>query len=204
MTMLPLVLVLAVAAPVATTPDTPSPTPAPAIEAQAAPEAPPAQAPPAPPAAPKALRAAPEAQPAPEPRRSGQPVNVRIDVTINDERPGRAALAKSVSLTLADQESGNIRSATEAPLNASGSPELRTVSLDLDARPSVDGGKVKLMLALEYNFLDTSASGRFPTVGVRERMTVLLESGKPLLVSQSADPTSDRRVTLELKATILR
>jgi hypothetical protein len=31
----------------------------------------------------------------------------------------------------------------------------------------------------------------------------LLENGKPLLVTQSADPISDRKVTVEVKATIV-
>ena len=32
----------------------------------------------------------------------------------------------------------------------------------------------------------------------------MLENGKPLIVSQSADAATDRKVTVELKATILR
>ncbi len=35
-------------------------------------------------------------------------------------------------------------------------------------------------------------------------MTVILESGKPMLVSQSADPIGDRQVTVEVTATILK
>jgi hypothetical protein len=33
---------------------------------------------------------------------------------------------------------------------------------------------------------------------------LILESGKSLVVSQAADPVSDRQVTVEVKATILR
>jgi hypothetical protein len=35
-------------------------------------------------------------------------------------------------------------------------------------------------------------------------VTALLEDGKPLIVSQSADPSGDRKVRLELKAIIVR
>jgi hypothetical protein len=35
-------------------------------------------------------------------------------------------------------------------------------------------------------------------------MTVLVESGKPMVVSQASDPTSDRKMTVELTATILK
>ena len=37
-----------------------------------------------------------------------------------------------------------------------------------------------------------------------QSLTVLLESGKPTVVTQSADPRTDRRVTVEVTATILR
>jgi hypothetical protein len=32
----------------------------------------------------------------------------------------------------------------------------------------------------------------------------VLESGKPIVAAQSADPVGDRQVTIEVKATILR
>ena len=38
---------------------------------------------------------------------------------------------------------------------------------------------------------------------LHESITVRLTNGKPLVVSQSADPASDRKVTVELTATIL-
>ena len=33
---------------------------------------------------------------------------------------------------------------------------------------------------------------------------MILESGKPLVVAQPADPVGDRQVTIEVRATILR
>ena len=39
---------------------------------------------------------------------------------------------------------------------------------------------------------------------IRDAVTMILESGKALIVAQSADPVSDRQVTVEVKATILR
>jgi hypothetical protein len=33
---------------------------------------------------------------------------------------------------------------------------------------------------------------------------VILQNGKPLVVSQAADPTTDRKMTVEVKATILK
>ncbi len=39
---------------------------------------------------------------------------------------------------------------------------------------------------------------------LNESITVVLQDGKMLMVSQSADPGSDRKVTAELMATILK
>jgi hypothetical protein len=40
--------------------------------------------------------------------------------------------------------------------------------------------------------------------GVNQSQTVILQSGKPLIVSQAADPISDRKVVIEVKATVLK
>jgi hypothetical protein len=39
---------------------------------------------------------------------------------------------------------------------------------------------------------------------LNESMTLILDSGKPTVVSQAADPISDRRIAVEVTATILR
>src|SRR5262245_9062937 len=50
--------------------------------------------------------------PAPErtPRREGQPVNVKVEVTITDQRGGREALKKTVTVVTGDELAGFIRS----------------------------------------------------------------------------------------------
>jgi hypothetical protein len=42
------------------------------------------------------------------------------------------------------------------------------------------------------------------TTDIQEQMNVLLTDGKPLVVSQSADPRGDRKVTVDVTATILK
>jgi len=37
---------------------------------------------------------------------------------------------------------------------------------------------------------------------INERLTVILQENKPLVISQAADPGSDRKITVELIATI--
>jgi len=39
---------------------------------------------------------------------------------------------------------------------------------------------------------------------LRETLSVIVEDGKPLNVAQSAEPNTDRTVTVEVKATILK
>jgi hypothetical protein len=145
------------------------------------------------------LSAAPAAQqppspPAPKPEPSGQHVNVRIELTITDQAGPGDPMRKTVTLVVADRGAGSIRNA--------GSP--RDV-INVDARPTVFGSNVvRLMLGLEYN-PRVSATGDQPArefSSLSEQITVMLESGKPLVISQAADPTSDRRIAVEVRATV--
>jgi hypothetical protein len=144
------------------------------------------------------------AAPAPALARSPrQLANVRVDVKITDVRGGQTVATKTVSMTISDQESGIARSQVEAPY---GKTEIsRTAFLKTDARPEiVDGQKVRLRLSLEYNLIDAVDAAKPPVTTVQESLVVLLESGKAVTVAESAEPGSDRRVRLEVTATILR
>jgi hypothetical protein len=147
-------------------------------------------------------------QPGPaQPQRRGQAVNIKVDVTITDQRGANPASTKQVSLTLADQEPGRIRSEGEVPVFAPGEgpPQTHNVPLNLDVRPEiVTDTKVKIFIGLEYDNVDTAEKGRRPRNMIRETASVILDSGKPLVISQSADPLTDRKVTVEVKATVLR
>ena len=78
-------------------------------------------------------------QPQPERRRTsileGQPVNVRIEITITDQQPGSAPIQKTVTLVLADRTRGMVRS-------ESNQVGIGSVPLRADARVSVvDSGQ---------------------------------------------------------------
>jgi hypothetical protein len=82
---------------------------------------------------------------------------------------------------------------------------FRLVPLNVDASPFVDGSRIRLDLGIEYNSVDTSAEARqYPRLEIKQRVNLVLEDGKMMRVAQSADPLSDRRVSLEVTATILR
>jgi hypothetical protein len=153
--------------------------------------------------APKAARA-PEAKPTPEPPRLPLPsVNVRIDVRIIDERGGQPSITKPVSLTVADRSrDGSIRSSVRVPMGNAG---IDVMPLNVDVSPVVEGSRIRLGLVVEYtSAADTSDPKQFPRLEVKQRLSLVLEDGKPVRAAQSADPVGDHRVSLEVTATILR
>ena len=135
----------------------------------------------------------------------GQPINVKVEVTITDQRGGTQALRKTVTVVTGDGLSGFIRS--EA--NYSG---IGPVPLNLDTEPRIlTDNKIRLRVNLQYALpaassqgADLPGAGSLRTTSIHENLAMILESGKPLVVAQSADPVGDRQVTIEVRATILR
>ena len=83
----------------------------------------------------------------------------------------------------------------------------RNVPLNLDANPTIlANGKIRLNCSIQYNAALAAPNDRDPRVGtdIKQNLVLILESGKSLVVSQATDPISDRRVTVEVTATILR
>jgi hypothetical protein len=113
--------------------------------------------------------------------------NIRIELTITDSNTSRSA-KKAVSMLLADGHNGRIRSGTSTG----------TLNVDGVARAGADG-RILLELTLEY-LPDRAAA----TAVLNESISVVVLNGQATLVSRSADPASDRSVTLEVVATIVR
>ena len=120
---------------------------------------------------------------APEPQ--GQPVNIKVDLTLTDQTGAGEAAKKTVSLIVLDRQTGYVRS-------TSTSERTGPMRINVDARPQIlPTGSIRVMLSLEYQ-------------AITQQLTVVVESGKPLVVTQTADPLSDRKVTVEMRATILK
>lgn len=128
--------------------------------------------------------------------------NVRIELMLTDQRTGSPTTSKTLMLTTSNQNWGKLRSEVTSALYGN-------APLNVDARPIVMGdGKISVQLTIEYS------QGRVPDaegntekiaqVRLNESITAVLEDGKPLMITQSADPTSDRKVTVEVKATVLK
>jgi hypothetical protein len=126
---------------------------------------------------------------------AAQPVNIRIDLTITDQRERSTSAPKTVTLLLQDREEGRLRTEQEQ-VNA---------RLAVDARPEIlANGRIRVVMMLEYRPQAADGDRVLPST-FTESVTAIVEDGKPLVVSQSADPTSNGvAVKVELKATVLR
>jgi hypothetical protein len=124
----------------------------------------------------------------------GQPVNVRLELTIADQGGAGEPVKRAVTILVADRGSASLRMV----------PRGRLGRLNVDARPTIlSGGNVRVGLGLEY--ARPVGQENVETVSdLNQQLTVVLEPGKPLVISQAADPLTDRRISLEVRATVAR
>jgi hypothetical protein len=152
----------------------------------------------APPAAPATAAAAPE-----RPRAQFQPLNVKVDLMLTDQRGGAQPIKRTVTVLTADGYTGSIRTQSQVIQVPGGVP------LNVDASPTLlADGKIRLAINLQYDWpapADTSsARGTVVSTSLHDQLMMILENGKPMIVAQSADPVGDRQVSVEVKATILK
>src|SRR5438093_8377089 len=69
---------------------------------------------------------------APAPRREGQPINVKVELVITDQRGAAAPVKKNVSVIVGDEREGSIRSQSRM-----GSGLISVVQLNVDAAPTI-------------------------------------------------------------------
>jgi hypothetical protein len=149
-----------------------------------------------PPPGPNAPVAPPMQQPRPEPPSTWQ--NIKVDIAISDSFTAEVQTKKNVSLIVLDGRSGQIRS--------TGGNSI----INIDAAPTVrPDGRIYLHLTLEYQpefsqqqTEQLKGSGRITMY--MESLSLVVADGKPLMASQSADPRSERRVSVEITATVLK
>src|SRR5207244_9456706 len=122
--------------------------------------------------------APPAPSPVVAPRRQGQPVNVKVDVTITDQRGGSPAMKKTVTVVTADGMGGLIRS------TANYRGDLGDVPLNVDTEPELlTDGKIRLRLNLQYDLpgsvtgdKDSPGGGVLRRTQIRENLAVILEN----------------------------
>lgn len=153
--------------------------------------------------------------PVPQPKQPGLPppppapsraINIQVEFTITDQVGTNPPLKKSVTLIASDGTFGRVRAAANAR------PSERTgnvgVELNVDARPtSLSGENIRLEFTIEYRPLSSVTGGdpsQMTPTSLNQNMNVILQNGKPLVVSQAADPVSDRKIIVEARATVLK
>ena len=132
--------------------------------------------------------------PPPPPRRRGKDVNIQIELTISDQSGSAAPEKRVVSMIVADGASGRIRS------------NAFVAGLNVDARPEVlENDRVLVELGIEYKAQPAEGvpPPKVPAI-MNESLTVILQNGKPQLVSQASDPASDRKLTIEVRASVMK
>jgi hypothetical protein len=165
-------------------------TPPPVVSVQPGRQTPPVPVTPAP---------TPQAKPAREgpPRKvRGRDLNIQVELTISDQIGTAAPEKRIVSMIAADASFGRIRS------NASNGLAV----LNIDARPElIDNDRILVELTVEYSpAIPEGAQPLKRPAALHEMLSVILQNGKPLLISQAADPLTDRKMTVEVRASIIK
>jgi hypothetical protein len=156
--------------------------------------------------APKTVAKSATAKAAPVPEPQPQPVNIKVEIAITDQVGPGEPTRKTVSMIVNDRHSNSIRSS--GSFRVSPNSLTRNVTLNVDAWPTIltkENNRISLNLGLEYLPKSPAATDLEPgSSSLNERIVVLLDSGKPVVVSQAADPVSDRKITVEVTATIIK
>ena len=136
----------------------------------------------------------------PDPAEAGQLVNVKIDLAVIEDGGAEPASRKEVSITLADRRAGTVRSGARRPSDNPSNRFEPEAWLNVDARPWMErrDGRVRVLITMQY-----ISPPHFSRDGIL-KFEPLLESGKALVVSQASSAISDRRMRVELTATILK
>ena len=141
-----------------------------------------------------------------QPRPLRQLTNVQLELTLTDQTGTGPVEKKTVSMIVASSSLGKVRSSgTIRPQADAPYP----VVLNVDARPNLNpDGSVTLELTIEYYplkdaGLEKEGAKQRPS-GINQSQTVVLQNGRPLVISQAADPINDRKVIVEVKATVLK
>ena len=136
-------------------------------------------------------------------RSRGQLINLRLEFTVTDQIGTAPPVKKTITMNVADGESGRIRTNAEV-YRKNTAPTV--VPLSVDAYPQIEGGKIRLRASLEYQLLKDAPEPDMPAgkTSITQGVTAILSDGVSMVLSQSADPLTDRKVTLEVKATIIK
>lgn len=131
--------------------------------------------------------------------------NVNIEVTIADQAGAAPPVKKVVTMIVADRQMGSVRSNGSVMVQTGGVAIQRPVTLNVDATPITHpDDSVLLSLTVEYRPTAEGATDGENAAQLNERLSVTLESGKPLVISRATDPAGNRKIVMEVTATVMR
>ena len=148
--------------------------------------------------APKPAEAQPAPAPAPSRLQSAPAANIQLAVVLTDKIDGKTIKEEPVHLLLADRMLGRLRRRL---------PSIIDKSFELDVTPEIVGSRVKISMTVNYSAVssdDTSSRDPSHTMNFVETVATLLDVGKPTTVVDIAGDAANRRVTLQVTATILK
>ena len=127
----------------------------------------------------------------PPSRHAGQPVNVKLDLVITDQRAGATGTTpRTVTMTVADRDRGQLRT------NGAGDQIL-----NVDALPEVvRDGKIRVRLTFDYRAPKGEGDSSPPML--THSLSSLVDDGKALTVTQWSEAGSNRTIRVELRASI--
>ena len=131
------------------------------------------------------------------PQAAVEPINIRFEIKINEEGGDQKPTTKTVGMIGSLTEMSSVR----ASGGYGGSHPL-----NVDVFPTaMQGGRIRTRVSIEYRpILGVAQNKASEEFTIRQQVNVWLDAGKPLVVSQSVDPGSDRRVTFEVTATVMK
>ena len=139
---------------------------------------------------------------APPSRTAAQLSNLRLELTVTDQRGAAPTSPKTVTMLVADRSNGRVRTSGSVRVGGGYQP----VTLNVDAQPEIlKDGRIKVQVSLEYRAqtAEGTQEDNQPS-NLSESFNVILDDGKSMLVTQSADPASDRKVRVDMKATLVK
>ena len=127
-----------------------------------------------------------------DPEEGGQPINIRLDVSVTDQTAQGVAQPKSLMVMLVDRAMGRTRAA------------FQDRSIAVDARPTIVDGRIRVYLTIQSDraMFGPPKETEDQTIGWRNSFSVLLENGKPMLALETNDTVTKRKMSIEVKATI--
>jgi hypothetical protein len=127
-----------------------------------------------------------------DPEQGGQPINIRLDVSVIDRTGEAPPQPKSLMVMLVDRAMGQTRAA------------FQDRSIGVDARPTIIDGRIRVSVTLHSENARFVMPGteRDATLDWRNSFSLLLENGKPMLALETMDAVTKRKMSIEVKATI--